>query len=305
MFIGTMWDELFFFTYITILFLIPNIIKNKHNQQAVFLIYLTSMSAFFISIAGIMPAIAEHYQFGDFNFFRYAFFENRGLLGMSFRNIYENGAEMISSHIVLQEEGTPMSSISWSYVAGIFILWISMFLLCKNRMLFIKVNVLTIAFILFQSLILTPRGGRLFLGGYYWGHLFSICYVLILAVGLNMKDKLLLKRYIYVKRALIILLCIVGGRNSLHLNKTHHMQQLIDQIPTESSFNPFQLTSGHIKKLTWGDVYKVWSLRDNFEKARQKMKEIPNNGYWLYMHLYLHNRYEQVKGENTLWGLKR
>ena len=66
---------------------------------------------------------------------------------------------------------------------------------------------------------------------------------------------------------------------------------------------PLTLTNGRVENLTWRDVYKIWSLRKNFEEGKRKMKEIPDNGYWLYMHLYKSN-YDFIEYHEVKWGIE-
>ena len=230
MFAGTMWDELFFFTYIIIPFLVPGIFHNRHNLKKALLIYALSLAAFLICITSTLPWLIKFYHLGEFNFWKFLINGAEGeLLRTNFHNIYFNACTMLLGHLSLASE-VIIGIYPWYYWIPILLLWVMMLKVSYDKKIFVKVSIVTLLFVLFQSLILTHRGGILSLGSYYWGHLFSICYVLILSVGLNFKKSLLKKRNIYLKRFLMLSLCLVALRNALLLN--NHIQK--DQL---GSFN--------------------------------------------------------------------
>jgi hypothetical protein len=306
MFLGTMWDELFFFAYpATLIITFVKIPISKNTIKELFVIYGTSFSLFYLSITYLIPKAFWNLNRAKFDFWNYALAQNDGLQKFSFVHILENGRDILFDHFLyFPNQNTQYFNSFW--IIPIFIFIVIATLKSQNKKLTIATLLLMIIFFVFESLILSRRGGRLFLGSFYWGNLFSVIYIVFLASIFNQqKNTQIIK---YVQRILIIVLAIIGVNNSINFSKNHESSNL-NQVTSDESKKYFgfewkNFTGGLQGKLEWKHIMTVWGQRENWNNGIEAMKEIPINGYWIYMYHYK-KHHKMIYQNDQIWGFEK
>lgn len=305
LFMGTMWDELFFFVFPFIILLNPYALKSRNTVRNLVRDYIIVIVIFFVVITFGLPWLFENFGDRDFDFWGYAVKNNNGLSSIKLKNILFNFKAMTFNHFA------PIANVNlvgrepwyfWLPIAGLVGLFLNSSQDKKKILISLSVIIL---FVLFQSIILSRRDGVLFLGSFYWGHLYSVFATILLAFGLS---SIKIKHKKIFTALFFILISYVNVKNSLMLNKNHENVNIY-QISSEygiRSHNPPMLTfmKENNGNLTWGQVIDVWRKRDDFKEAFNELKNVPKNGYWIYMHLYrAHN--DLIDKDNKLWGLEK
>lgn len=305
--IGTHWDELFFFSFA---FIPLSLTYSKNNITAfksLLLAYLISLPLFYISTTYFLPYVTEYYNLEIYDFWNYAFDTNSGLTSLQFSDFIFNAETMLTSHLI------PMDSISdlrnpktVFYFVAIGI-WLLFFFTAKSKLEFFKWTFVLVMFCLFQSLILSRRLGRLFLGAFYWGHLFSIFYAFLFAYCLG-STKLNLSKNKYYKfftRFLFIFFIFSAFNNSLLMNNDHMVENR-DGMKNQKNIDVYgtkwpSIMADSTDPLEFSDILLIWRERENFSTAKALFSKIPEDGYWMYMHLYMRH-HKKVENNGKTWG---
>jgi hypothetical protein len=53
--------------------------------------------------------------------------------------------------------------------------------------------------------------------------------------------------------------------------------------------------------LEFSDILLIWRERENFSTAKALFSKIPEDGYWMYMHLYMRH-HKKVENNGKTWG---
>jgi hypothetical protein len=247
------------------------------------------------------------YNLQLYEFWKYAFSSNLGLSQLKFSDFIFNSSAMLASHIMPMVDVAELQSPTdiFYFVSGT--LWLILFINIKDRKEFLKWTFVIIMFCLFQSLILSRRSGRLFLGSFYWGHLFSIFYSFIIALSLGTKQVSLKYKKIYknITRGVLALLIFSAFHNSLLMNNDHMIQnrkgiKVIKNIKSYQTIWP-PITNESTAPLSYSDILLIWNERDDFDAALALFNNIPEDGYWMYMHIYMRHN-SKVRADGLIWG---
>lgn len=275
LFFGCFLDETAWFAFLVIPVLFREIFFLKRRAWAIWITFIGTFGLFLTFITFVAPEIIQALGFGhSFSFWTYSYKINSRLIDYDFGNFFENSYRLIASHVL---------PFSWQWETlslrgGLTLMFSALFLQYRalmlpksqqstlRRMLFVL-----LLFLIFQSLLMTRHLVILPFGGFYYGMLFSLFFVLPVSVLLSSGTGL---NY-YINIGVIAILIVVFITNFNGLNR----KMKDGEMPyTTHELDKMRKTG----KMNFSIAYKVWKNRDNVEALEKMKSEVPRQGYWLF-----------------------
>lgn len=294
MFTAFLTDETSYFLWVSvpILFIFEILrINIKRNSDTLILemrnvyaiLYLLLFPFFLFFVTFIIPILAQKFGAGEFNYWGYIFSSGFGSTQFQIGNLSRNIYYLLSSHLIPLRVSSTDTFWDWDiffFVAyGIYFSLLFRRLVEAQQKIFLRTFGALGLFCIFQTAIQAKHVPLLNDGPFYYGAVFSLFFVLPVALLLSINDK----PFGFINKVLLVLLMVIGVTNFNTANQNWQSFHVdIYQIDFAETKTMQRITNTN---LTYPLVLKAWQNRNDWKILHEMLPQFSALSYGVFVDL--------------------